>query len=85
MSLQINVSWHLSWLTVALAVGAAPLTASAQERQLERRVPSSPNELRLSFAPVVQRAADCFEEASRSGWGQRDGAAIAVFWSTKKK
>jgi 3-hydroxyisobutyrate dehydrogenase len=35
--------------------------------------------------PVVQRAADCFEEASRSGWGQRDGAAIAVFWSSKKK
>jgi Do/DeqQ family serine protease len=57
MSLQLNVSWHLSWLTVALAVGAAPLTASAQERHLDRRVPSSSNELRLSYAPVVQRAA----------------------------
>ncbi len=34
---------------------------------------------------LVQRAADCFEEASRSGWGQRDGAAVAVFWSSKKK
>jgi Do/DeqQ family serine protease len=57
MSLQLNMSWRLTWLTLALAVGAAPLAASAQERHLERRVPSSPNELRLSYAPVVQRAA----------------------------
>jgi len=35
--------------------------------------------------PLVQRTADCFEEAQRSGWGPRDGAAVAVFWSTKKK
>jgi 3-hydroxyisobutyrate dehydrogenase len=35
--------------------------------------------------PLVQRTADCFEEASRSGWGPRDGAAVAVFWSSKKK
>jgi len=35
--------------------------------------------------PTVQRTAECFEEAQRSGWGPRDGAAVAVFWSTKKK
>ncbi|HET9246631.1 MAG TPA: DegQ family serine endoprotease [Xanthobacteraceae bacterium] len=34
----------------------APL-AAAQERTPERRVPSSANELRLSYAPVVRRAA----------------------------
>jgi 3-hydroxyisobutyrate dehydrogenase len=35
--------------------------------------------------PLVQRTADCFEEASRSGWGPRDGAAVAVYWSKRKK
>jgi 3-hydroxyisobutyrate dehydrogenase len=35
--------------------------------------------------PLVERAADCYEEASRGGWGQRDGAAVAVYWSSRKK
>jgi 3-hydroxyisobutyrate dehydrogenase len=35
--------------------------------------------------PLVERAADCFDEANRSGWGQRDGAAVAVFWSRRDK
>ena len=35
--------------------------------------------------PLVERAADCFEEANRDGWGQRDGAAVAVYWSKRKK
>ncbi len=35
--------------------------------------------------PLVERAADCYEEASRSGWGPRDGAAVAVYWSNRKK
>jgi Do/DeqQ family serine protease len=57
MPLQPNSSRPLTWLAVAIAVGSVPFAASAQERSLERRVPSSPNELRLSYAPVVQRAA----------------------------
>lgn len=35
--------------------------------------------------PLVQRAADCFEAASRDGWGPRDGAAVAVYWSARKR
>lgn len=35
--------------------------------------------------PLVQRAADCYEAASRDGWGPRDGAAIAVYWSARKR
>jgi len=35
----------------------APLGLAAQEHGGARRVPSSPTELRLSYAPVVQRAA----------------------------
>jgi Do/DeqQ family serine protease len=42
---------------VLVAVMAAPLLAFGQDRGLERRVPTSPSELRLSYAPVVQRAA----------------------------
>src|SRR5207302_8595336 len=44
---------RLSLLATALMMIAMPLAGSAQER----RVPASPTELRLSYAPVVQRAA----------------------------
>jgi Do/DeqQ family serine protease len=57
MSLQLNLSWRLTPLIVAIAVTVTPFAASAEERSLDRRVPSSPNELRLSYAPVVQRVA----------------------------
>src|SRR5258705_9268887 len=40
-----------------LVLAVAPFRDLGQERALERRVPTSPNELRLSYAPVVQRAA----------------------------
>ena len=50
-----NKPLHLTSLAAAVLVllALAPSGASAQER----RVPTSPNELRLSYAPVVQRAA----------------------------
>ncbi len=35
--------------------------------------------------PLVERAAGCYEEASRSGWGPRDGSAVAVYWSGRKR
>jgi len=35
--------------------------------------------------PLVERAAECFEEAARNGWGQRDGAAVVAYWSNRKK
>jgi Do/DeqQ family serine protease len=43
----------LNALAAAVLLISAPAGTSAQER----RVPTSPNELRLSYAPVVQRAA----------------------------
>src|SRR4051812_33409273 len=43
----------LGFLALLFIAQAPPLGASAQER----RLPASTNELRLSFAPVVQRAA----------------------------
>jgi Do/DeqQ family serine protease len=58
MSSQLSMSLPSRWLATAalLVIAAAPLGAGAQERTPERRVPSSANELRLSYAPVVRRA-----------------------------
>src|SRR5947208_17116135 len=46
------------WLARAILMLAslAPLGLAALEHGEARRVPSSPTELRLSYAPVVQRA-----------------------------
>src|SRR5437016_10280340 len=59
MPLRLKTCLRLVRLVTAalLAVTAAPLVALGQDRGLERRVPTSPSELRLSYAPVVQRAA----------------------------
>jgi len=59
MSSQLNMSLPSRWLAAAvlIVIAMAPLAAAAQERIPERRVPSSVNELRLSYAPVVRRAA----------------------------
>src|SRR6266446_605454 len=59
MSSQLNMSLPSRWLATAalILIAAAPFGAGAQERTPERRVPSSANELRLSYAPVVRRAA----------------------------
>src|SRR5438552_13522648 len=54
-----NTSLRSRWLARAILMLAslAPLGLAAQEHGGARRVPSSPNELRLSYAPVVERAA----------------------------
>jgi Do/DeqQ family serine protease len=57
MPLLLKLSLRLIRLVSAVVVAATPLAAVAQDRGVERRVPSSANELRLSYAPVVQRAA----------------------------
>jgi 3-hydroxyisobutyrate dehydrogenase len=33
--------------------------------------------------PLIERTLACFEEANRAGYGDRDGAAIPVFWSKR--
>jgi len=59
ISSQLSMSLPSRWLAIAalIVIAAAPFGAGAQERTPERRVPSSANELRLSYAPVVRRAA----------------------------
>src|SRR3954454_4803985 len=59
MSFQPNMFPRLGWLAIAMLVvlTLAPLSALGRERAVERRVPTSPSEVRLSYAPIVQRAA----------------------------
>src|SRR5262245_56810456 len=59
MLLRSNISLWSRWLAKAVLILAsvAPLGVTAQEQGGARRVPTSPTELRLSYAPVVQRAA----------------------------
>jgi Do/DeqQ family serine protease len=59
MPLRLNVFLPLSRLATAVLIllAAAPLGLRAQEQSPTRRVPASANELRLSYAPVVHRAA----------------------------
>ena len=33
--------------------------------------------------PLVERALQCFERASRDSWGQRDAASLPVYWSQR--
>jgi 3-hydroxyisobutyrate dehydrogenase len=35
--------------------------------------------------PLVERAAACYEEASKSGFGARDGSSVAAYWPSRKK
>src|SRR5262245_61803868 len=58
MSSQLRMSLPSRWLATAalIVIAAAPFGAGAQERTPERRLPSSASELRLSYAPVVERA-----------------------------
>jgi Do/DeqQ family serine protease len=53
MPLQPVLLSILKFVAAAVLLASVPLGASAQER----RLPTSPTELRLSYAPVVQRAA----------------------------
>lgn len=35
--------------------------------------------------PLIECALACFDEASKAGWGQRDGSSQAVYWSQRGK
>jgi 3-hydroxyisobutyrate dehydrogenase len=35
--------------------------------------------------PLVERTLECFDEASREGWGARDGSSQSVYWARRSK
>jgi 3-hydroxyisobutyrate dehydrogenase len=74
-------------ITAMLAGGAdaAGATFTIDSGLKDLRTMAAEGRARGTVLPLVERAADCYEEASRSGWGPRDGAAVAVYWSSRKK
>lgn len=35
--------------------------------------------------PLIERTLACFDEASKAGWGQRDGSSQAAYWLQREK
>src|SRR5262247_229352 len=63
--------------------GGATFTIDSGVKDL--RTMAAEGRMRGVELPLVERAAQCFEEASRSGWGARDGSAVAAYWSKRGK
>jgi len=63
--------------------GSATFTIDSGAKDL--RTMAAEGRARGVELPLVERAAQCFEEASRSGWGARDGSAVAAYWSKRGK
>jgi 3-hydroxyisobutyrate dehydrogenase len=61
--------------------GSATFTIDSGAKDL--RTMAAEGRARGLELPLVERAARCFEEASRSGWGARDGSAVAAYWSKR--
>jgi 3-hydroxyisobutyrate dehydrogenase len=93
----VNLFTDISATTNALKMRApmvAALMKGAQSDNPTFTIDSGAKDLRTMAAegrdrgielPLVERAAACFAEASRSGWGARDGSAITVYWSKRGK
>ena len=64
-------------------VGSATFTIDSGAKDL--RTMAAEGRARGVELPLVERAAQCFEEASRGGWGGRDGSAVATYWSKRGK
>jgi 3-hydroxyisobutyrate dehydrogenase len=63
--------------------GSATFTIDSGAKDL--RTMAAEGRARGLELPLVERAAQCFEEASRNGWGARDGSAVAAYWSKRAK
>ena len=63
--------------------GSATFTIDSGAKDL--RTMAAEGRARGLELPLAERAAQCFEEASRSGWGARDGSAVAAYWSKRGK
>jgi 3-hydroxyisobutyrate dehydrogenase len=66
-------------------VDAGGVTFTVESGAKDLRTMAAEGKNRGLELPLVERAAACFEEASSNGWGARDGAAVAVYWSQRKR
>jgi 3-hydroxyisobutyrate dehydrogenase len=65
--------------------GGGSVTFTIDSGAKDRRTMAAEGRARGLELPLTERAAQCFEEASRSGWGARDGSAVTAYWSKRGK
>ena len=94
LSLFCDISATNNALKMRAPLITAMMTSGSDPGSATFTVDSGLKDLRTMLAegkdrgmelPLVERALACFEEASRNGWGPRDGSAVAVYWSSRKK
>ena len=61
--------------------GGATFTVDSGAKDLRTMLAEA--EARGIELPLAERAAACFEEASRSGFGGRDASSVTVYWSKR--
>jgi len=74
-------------MIVAMLEGrdAGPTTFDIDSARKDLQTMLSAAQARGVALPLVERTLTCFEEASRNGWGLRDGSAIPVYWSKRRR
>jgi 3-hydroxyisobutyrate dehydrogenase len=94
VSLFSDISATTNALKARAPMIAASLVGRSEAANVTFTIDSGSKDLRTMAAegrargmelPLVERAAGCYEEASKSGWGPRDASAVAAFWSTRKR
>ena len=65
--------------------GGGGVTFTIDSGAKDLRTMAAEGRARGAELPLVERAAQCFEEAGRSGWGARDASAVAAYWSKRGK
>lgn len=64
-----------------LAGGDLPTTFDLDVARKDLRSMLAEGQARGVELPVAERALVCFDEASKAGWGARDGSGQAVYWA----
>jgi 3-hydroxyisobutyrate dehydrogenase len=72
-------------MVTALLNGSDPggVTFTIDSGAKDLRTMAAEGKARGIELPLVERAAACFEEAGRSGWGEHDGAAVVAYWAKR--
>jgi len=64
---------------------SGPVTFNLDDGRKDLRTMLAEAKSRGVELPLIERTLACFDEASRAGWGQRDGSSQAVYWSQRGK
>jgi 3-hydroxyisobutyrate dehydrogenase len=72
-------------MLVAMLEGRDPgaVTFDIDVARKDLRTMLAEAQLRGVELPLVERALDCFDEASRNGLGRQDGSALSAYWATR--